>query len=1692
MTVYPFQLDDDTTIVRIDDNLSELGTEAINQLRSAVFAIEAELGTNASGTLTSLADRVGVSINPNGTIKSSALTSVGLATLPLDDAQVGANAGIKESKLALNYSTADLNAQITSNISLLNSTAAFVATTNADLLSHISGATLLSDGSTAGRHVASHVDINAVPSDPRDIGFVWTGLLDKDGNFRTATTVAEALLQINNAFVDHELNETGDAHTATGISVDTSEFRIIPQSANTVQKSLDAIDEANVLVIQEHQANQHSNGVPRESRSVILNDVDGYSQNIVPSTEASAFLSNCPATTPIDNNSTGDDIISFNPDNTGNLFDEKFSRVSIGDVIRVNYGNGIEGVFNVESKRHIPGVEWVVRINGTNLYPADGYSAYARIDKKRFETNSWGTLAVAPANNDIDISIMSSVIVGNPKAARVLGIAFDPTQLDSTHYNLWIQMYPTGDPNDDTVVLPPIDVTGDQGVSPGSYTIETVVKTVNNAFRSGGYNYRFMAFEHDGEFGIMMTDAIDNASFSIINGSLSAGALVSGVYSNNVIGDAVDGKDALGFGYAKASVASPVFTSSYSSSNAAKIYPTVIHPPLDNRDYSVNGISRDSFRSTYETTPSKPYWDGYISNRTSIGATSVEITYQIDGDLTAAELKPGKTITVQPAVERTDALFSEVDYGRFVIKSVNFGTCCPGVDATTSITVVNGLHATGSPIGGTGVPPLPVKIYFGEDSVSFNQSNVIDAVNSDSYFRYHEIFVNEEGSTFSHERARMPIQTETSSGVATANFKIKSVSPKLRGFTDSGSVTDNKYVRFVVTSYDSVSGEYDGYLGRRIPSTNDVTDFGRIVTARKNVPTRFYDNTDVDYIEIEYVEPDQYPGTNILSTNSQRYVDIEVFDTLATNQENFRIAGCGLLSNSIDTIVDLREFGNVSETDFTDSAIRFIEAGDRLLHSNGVIAGFTYKGESSAGTLDFNGGLALVNGHISTLNDQSISIPEIVQDTGAGQTNTLNWAICVNDQDLLEAIPVTPTKQHFFARRTGDSDNYYIPSVTFSELTANRKDLCIISVVNVTIASVTVNSVSDARKLINNDTLNIPLTLSNDADKSSFTSFEQVIAWCDGLETEVNVHVNGDILIDEEVDLRGVNNLNLIGAGGTIIVTSQTGFRINSGVKLNDIDIVYNGSFSGLSGTNNLHLDEGHACVYIDASSTDSNGVQVTECRFSRTLAEARPPFVLARSTTSRTIDDIKINDNTFSPEGTADILNGAAVLYYDSPESTPTGVISNAEIDNNTVGGKNMIAVTAGTSSAMHPMCRDVTISRNKMPLGYIGYLITTHSDGYIPNDVGLLIEKNKVGGITRIGSDGKYSSSGYGFSDDFGTGYVNIYKNNTSFISSIILDNPGGASTTVQPVSSLVIDSNIVRFTKPRSEITADLGTALDRGIEANGASLLNPCKIINNQIIGNPDTGTADSSYGLGIFCNVFSDIQGNYIKHWRSLGILSTAVTVGSTIKGNTLVRGGQPTGPYITAASSDIVIDNKLDTRTTDDASNFTTITGGSVVERNVNHVKTRQIAMNNVFLPGDRSFGAAAAYPNLNYISTSGAGYIGVINYGPGATSNINGYIRLYDILPPGAKLVSVSFDWDTNATWNSGNIRLYIDKDDNTSAPGLLVEESAPLTDVSGTLSADSLDIDQTHYINVNLNNVNALVGGFVFVRDLVVQYTW
>ena len=108
MSNFPSDFDDDTSLPFVNNNLTQIGAEAINAVRDAVFNIEQYLGLSGAGTTSSISARIGISLNPDGAIKPSAIASLGLVTLPITNNQISSSAAIQESKLILDYGTSDL------------------------------------------------------------------------------------------------------------------------------------------------------------------------------------------------------------------------------------------------------------------------------------------------------------------------------------------------------------------------------------------------------------------------------------------------------------------------------------------------------------------------------------------------------------------------------------------------------------------------------------------------------------------------------------------------------------------------------------------------------------------------------------------------------------------------------------------------------------------------------------------------------------------------------------------------------------------------------------------------------------------------------------------------------------------------------------------------------------------------------------------------------------------------------------------------------------------------------------------------------------------------------------------------------------------------------------------------------------------------------------------------------------------------------------------------------------------------------------------------------------------------------------------------------------------------------------------------------------------------------------------------
>lgn len=1287
MTVYPQAIDDDRSIIRIDDLISELGTAAINQLRSAVFAIEKELGITPSGSMSSLGSRISVSLNKDGTLRTEAIEAAGFVALPIVDKYIANNAGIKEYKLDLDVSTLDLQAQIDAIDIVANNTASLAAETNADLLNHIAGVALLADGITRARHYDNQIDLSFT-------------LYDKDGNALTAIQLAQALYQINQLLINHQ-NTIYDAHPATAITVFSQDWNELPADAENLQEVLDFLDNRETLSTGVDRATLNSNGIPRNARVQRI-DLDGYNYEIIPETKCRAYLAELNQTGPRDSITNGDDVISFIPEGNSDFsFDTKFTQVQVGDILRINYGNGIAGEYRVSSLRLTPGVEWVVRIDGWNLVNRDGNDgyAYARIDRRRHDINTNGILAVAGAHADVvpDGSCstsLDSVIVASPRGAMAIGIGFDPGAFNEKHYNLWLRLYPTGKPDIHTDLYP-IDVTGNEGTTPGAYSLETIVETTNRAFRAAGNNYRFIAFQHKGEFGIMLADSWRNAAFTIITGQAASTVVEEGIYTNNVIGDAIDGYDALGFGSRKAIVASPV-TSGYTAALEAVNMPTIIHSPIKGRDYMVNGSRRDFLR-TKNYTNGDGYWHAtIISNFSDIPNGTITTTYRINKALFAEELTPGKTIVVQ-SVNSSDTNIT--GYGRFIIGDVLYNE----ITDKTDILVINSVHSGGNPLGGTLSENTNVLIYFTEDSVGFNTYNLAA---QGTFHRYHEIFVEQYGRTHAVERARMEKQSTDVYKLNTDrdHWQIRNVSSKLKGYR----LDDNLrfWVRFYIINYNTTTGEFDGYLGSPPnigtgwETTPGIIRNGPLVRGTKNIPVRFYDETNVNFIDIEFRELATTPGTII--TSSPQYIDIEIFQTFVENEEVFRLAGVSHNETTIGSITDLREFGTISEENFTDSAVRFIESGERYLHANGIVRGFEYTGTgNNDAILQISGGIGLINGSFVAMSAMDVIIPEM-----RGSTPSFNLFLCATQNGTFRLIPENVGSQ-FFQTLTGE----FVESYTFSDIIDNHKDLLILYVINVTVDAGTelepetgyliLNSVTDARRFVYNEDLNsISLSISAinqpKPNNASFHSFESLTTWVNKYGIQ-EVHI-GDIVIDDGINHLFNPNTQVVLTGGSITITNGSlefrkvtlektyilntvaeGFKFGSNFDLINSIVDYN---PNITVSNYVGADSGGSFI-TDGSQSDIRFID----NIFRSNDSSRPPFITFRMVNypdADIISDVIIKNNvTYSMNS----LMYCAVCIEALGGTSAVGptTLRNVKISDNNFGSNTIFIASRTATSGLN-----------------------------------------------------------------------------------------------------------------------------------------------------------------------------------------------------------------------------------------------------------------------------------------------------------------------------------------------------------------------------------------------------------------------
>lgn len=1260
MSNYPTGFDDDSTLPAVNDNLTEIGGDAINALRDAVVQIETTLGLNIAGTQPSLAARLGVFINPDGTPNASVITSLGLVTLPIRNDQIAENAQIPESKLRLDFRTQDLFNYVRDLSLDVNTAIGWIATEGIKLEPHLIGAIY--------RHTMDQIDVSTSSTQ-----FLKNKLRAFRDNLQSYTLVND----MNNELLAHQwadgsafgpnntvvtnngsVYSTYFAHVASGIFLDPSRFSTIPQTRDNLQLFAEYIDTASIFLLGTRIQNLYTSGISRVSRSSTLT-IDGYGQFIVPPTPAIAFLENIGNSgTPFDDINSGDDIIKFVPsaaNQTSFYFASQFVLVRPGDIIRVLYGDG----YNImvpyvvkETKINIATNTFIVRIAGKNQ--AYSPNAIARIDRPLFNANKFGELSISPVNNKF--SGTPSLIINNPRSAQALGLGFDPEQFDEKHYLLYLGLYPTGFAQDGYVFLPAIDVTGNEGTTPGLYTLESIVQATNEAFRAPGYNYRFTAFAKDGEFGICLADSYNNSAFSIFSVVMSPSGTIDSLqtslnFPNNVV-DLLPtvgtvAPDPLGFGPSGSGVASPPFMFTYGSA-AASTNPAKLFVPLRRNNYYVNGseLERLAIPNTYtrlSTQAEDGYGDGYwvaTVQDVSVQVGRVQTTYRIFQDLSITALKIGKTIVVQSLGSG-----SLVDFGRFIIQSVTFN-CAP--DVYTDITVYDAVHAKGFSPTSTIQPFSQVAIYFSDDSVSFNAETATDHLVVTPFKRNFEVYVNNNGETFTHERGRINVSggTLTVNGTSLfgysqlAKLDIMTISPKLRGY-QFGSV--NK-ITLNITSFVSATGVFSGYLASYDGIT--FTHLGPVTTGKIGEVIRFYDETNVDYIEIIFDVNESF------SDFSNQVIDFQLFPTLQLDDEIMLIGTCQVNdSNKTATrIVDRRQFGNISEKDLSSSVFDYMSIPEKHLHSNGVIRGIdianTYSG--AQGIIHFSGGVVLVNGKFINMNNDTVSLP-LIKEVINSVYYPVKFAVCINQLGEYVTVPLLDFDSTVGNPNTGDrifkaadfvsSTTYNMSAVFFADLVNDRTDLTMLYTVSTVItgtpsAPSIAFTVKDVRKFIyKKDWGELP-TLTTGVNNGEFRTIGSLVEWFKFNPSYTNSAFVKGTFTSIPSPLSFSTLVKLFGDGvsvfstNTALTTSNVEynhitFSITSPLTLSDVTL------------NNCILSGGGS--YSATSSTFNN---VTSSISSISLSSSTVNDAIMSGVTSLSVTSGIINDTTITSSGTLTLTN--------------------------------------------------------------------------------------------------------------------------------------------------------------------------------------------------------------------------------------------------------------------------------------------------------------------------------------------------------------------------------------------------------------------------------------------------------------------
>lgn len=400
-TKYPNQIDTPSELPIVRDNIYEIGSDAINSLRSAIIQIEKVLGINPQGASgLTVGQRISQSLDSSGNIKTEALTRAGIVYGPITNDQIASDAAINESKLKLNFPTFVLQSEI-SSISLLIKTLQFqVDEIAARLSSHLSTSAL-------NRHKALSISTDLIDSTGSSIAI-------KGLDSSNAQDVFDSIFSSHINYTGQNISVSNNSHTANQIFFDNSNLSYI--TASNVQDAIEEASEISSGIVNEHQRNLHSNGFLKYSE-IYDSTYSEYGTIVAYDSTAS-----------IEKNTGNKPYFAISLDSP--ISTASYS-IGIGDIVNISY-NDVETEYQIYQIIRDSFGSSIAGFNLFGTFPYDLTNISIKVYLKKFKSyNNIGILS----NNREQYGLSSSNIIQilNSDAPFIISKDINPNEITASN-----------------------------------------------------------------------------------------------------------------------------------------------------------------------------------------------------------------------------------------------------------------------------------------------------------------------------------------------------------------------------------------------------------------------------------------------------------------------------------------------------------------------------------------------------------------------------------------------------------------------------------------------------------------------------------------------------------------------------------------------------------------------------------------------------------------------------------------------------------------------------------------------------------------------------------------------------------------------------------------------------------------------------------------------------------------------------------------------------------------------------------------------------------------------------------------------------------------------------------------------------------------------------------------------------------